>query len=72
MKTELEKAIFETMRKNPNNWKGNFYFNTNDPRILVRKINPRMGWSYNWASPYSYIAFISIILITAASIIFLK
>jgi uncharacterized membrane protein len=53
MKTKIEKAIFETMSKNPNNWNGIFYFNHNDPRILVRKINPGLGWSYNWASPYS-------------------
>jgi uncharacterized membrane protein len=72
MKTKLEKAIFETMSNNPNNWKGIFYFNPKDPRILVRKINPRLGWSYNWASPYSYIAFICIVLITAACFIFIK
>jgi len=29
MKTKLEKAIFDTMSKNPNNWKGIFYFNPN-------------------------------------------
>lgn len=72
MKTKLEKAIFETMSKNPNNWKGIFYFNPKDPRILVPKINPGLGWSYNWASPYSYIALICIVLITIASFIFLK
>jgi uncharacterized membrane protein len=72
MKTNLEKAIFETMSKNPNNWKGNFYFNSKDPRIIVRKINPLMGWSLNWASPYSYAAFICIILGTAACFIFIR
>ncbi len=45
MKSKLEKAILDTMSKNPNNWKGVFYFNPKDPRLLVRKINPRMGWS---------------------------
>jgi len=29
MKPKLEKAIFDTMSKNPNNWKGIFYFNPN-------------------------------------------
>jgi|NGEPerStandDraft_6_1074524.scaffolds.fasta_scaffold23038_3 uncharacterized membrane protein len=72
MKTKLEKAILDSMSNNPNNWKGNFYYNPQDPRILVRKINPRMGWSYNWASPYAYISFISIVLITAGCLIFLK
>jgi uncharacterized membrane protein len=72
MKSRLEKAILESMNKNPNNWKGIFYKNPNDPRILVRKINPAMGWTFNWASPYSYIALGCIILITIASMIFIK
>lgn len=71
MKSKLEKAILDSMSKNPNNWKGVFYFNPKDPRLLVRKINPRMGWSFNFASPYSYITLICIVLITIASIVFL-
>jgi uncharacterized membrane protein len=70
MKTKLENAILDSMSKNPNNWKGIFYFNSKDPRILVRKINPSMGWSFNFASPYSYIALTCIVLITIASIVF--
>jgi uncharacterized membrane protein len=71
MKSKLEKAILDSMNKNPNNWNGIFYYNTKDPRVLVRKIKPAMGWSLNWASPYSYISLICIILITIASIVFL-
>jgi uncharacterized membrane protein len=71
MKSKLEKAILDSMSKNPNNWKGVFYFNPKDPRLLVRKINPGMGWSFNFASPYSYITLICIVLITIASIVFL-
>lgn len=71
MKTKVEKAILDSMSKNPNNWKGIFYKNPNDPRILVRKNRPAMGWTYNWASPYSYISLACIILITIAAIIFL-
>jgi uncharacterized membrane protein len=72
MKSKLDKAIFESMSKNPNNWKGIFYYNPQDPRLVVRKVNPRMGWSFNFASPYSYITLGCIILITIAAIIFLK
>jgi uncharacterized membrane protein len=71
MKTKLEKAILDSMNSNPNNWKGIVYFNPNDPRILVHKINPSMGWTFNFAHPYSYVALISIVLITIASICFL-
>ena len=71
MKNKLEKAILESMTKNPNNWKGIFYINPNDPRILVRKRRFGAGWTFNWASPYSYICFVCIILITIAAIVFL-
>jgi uncharacterized membrane protein len=71
MKSKLEKAILDAMSNNPNNWKGIFYFNPKDPRSVVRKINPRMGWSFNFASPYSYITLICIVLITIAAIVFL-
>jgi uncharacterized membrane protein len=71
MKTKLEKAILDSMIQNPNNWKGIFYNNPNDPRVLVRRIKPGRGWSFNWASPYAYISFVCIIIITIAAIIFL-
>ncbi len=72
MKSRLDKAILDSMSRNPNNWKGIFYYNPRDPRLIVRKIHPFMGWSFNFASPYSYITLISIILITIAAIIFIK
>jgi len=67
MKTKLEKEILDTMSKNLNNWKGIFYFNHRDPRILVPKFNPAMGWTLNFASPYSYLFLIAIVLIVIAS-----
>jgi len=72
MKSKLDKAILDSMSRNPNNWKGIFYYNPSDPRLIVRKIHPLMGWSFNFASPYSYITLISIILITIAAIVFIK
>lgn len=63
MKTNLEKEIFESMRRDPNNWKGVFYFNRKDPRLMVRKLNPSMGWTLNFASPYSYYFLIALVLI---------
>lgn len=50
---------------------GIYYKNPNDPRLIVPKLNPSMGWTFNWASPYSYVTLICIILITIASIVFL-
>jgi uncharacterized membrane protein len=71
MKTKLDKAFLDAMSKNPNNWKGGFYFNPKDPRLFVRKYTPTLGWTFNFASPYSYITLGCIILITIASIVFL-
>lgn len=66
MKNKLDQAILDTMSKNPDNWKGIFYFNRKDPRILVPKLCPYMGWTLNFASPYSYISMACIILIIVA------
>jgi uncharacterized membrane protein len=71
MKSRLDKAILDSMINNPNNWKGIFYKNPNDPRVIVRKARPAGGWSFNWASPYAYISFVCIILITVAAFVFL-
>ena len=67
MKTKLDKEILDTMSKNPNNWKGVFYFNRKDPRLMVPKLYPSMGWTFNFASPYSYILILSIVLIIIAT-----
>ena len=72
MKTKLEKAILDSISKNPNNWRGVFYFNSKDPRILVPKQHPMMGWTLNYASPYSYIGLILIIFIVVGFIYFFQ
>jgi len=71
MKTELDQAILDSMSKNPNNWKSIFYFNRKDPRLIVPKLYPVMGWTFNFASIYSYITIVCIILIIIASVYFL-
>ena len=63
MNTELEKEFLDSARKNPGNWKGVFYNNRNDYRIIVPKQNALMGWTLNFSSPFAYIALIAIILI---------
>jgi uncharacterized membrane protein len=60
MKTKAGKEIENTMNKNPNNWKGIFYFNRSDYRIIVPKNNPYLGWTLNFASPYTYLFLIAI------------
>ena len=67
MKKERQKANYDLMNKNPDNWKGIFYFNRNDPRLTVPKFNPALGWTLNFANPYTYILILAIILLIIAS-----
>jgi len=71
MKNKINKELLDLMSRNPSNWRGTFYFNRKDPRLVVPKINPAMGWTFNFASPYSYIVLISVILIIVATQLFL-
>jgi uncharacterized membrane protein len=63
MKTKLDKQILDTMSKDPGNWKGPFYFNRKDTRLMVPKLYPSLGWTFNFASPYSYVTLGAIIMI---------
>lgn len=62
-----EKEFLNSMSKNPNNWKGIFYVNGKDPRIIVPKLNPSLGWTLNFGHKYAIIGFIIIILIIVIS-----
>jgi uncharacterized membrane protein len=44
------------MKTNPEYYKwGLFYFNREDQRIFVPKVNRLMGWTLNFARPEAYI-----------------
>ena len=66
MKKKPDQQILDAMSRDPGNWKGPFYFNKKDPRLRVPKQNPMMGWTYNFASPFAWVA---IALIVAVIII---
>lgn len=57
-----ENDFLENMRKNPSNWRGPFYYNRKDPRLQVPKLSG-LGWTPNFASPYSWLIIVGIILI---------
>ena len=57
---------FALMSKNPDNWKGIFYVNRKDPRIIVPKQNPAFGWTLNFGSVYAFLGLVAIILLIAA------
>lgn len=62
---ELKKQNPELMNSDSAKWFGPFYFNKNDSRIIVPKINPSLGGTFNLASPYAII----IIIVIVASIV---
>jgi len=63
MKSKPDKQFLDTMSRDPGNWKGPFYFNRNDPRLMVPKLHPSLGWTLNFASPASYIAIAALIAV---------
>jgi uncharacterized membrane protein len=67
MKVKIDEQILEAMRKDPGNWKGPFYFNKKDPRIIVPKLYAKTGMTFNFASPYPYLTIIAIAIIIIAS-----
>jgi uncharacterized membrane protein len=67
MNKKIDKELLNTMSRDPGNWRGLFYFNRKDFRIMVPKLYPVMGWTLNFASPYAYIILIAIIAIAVVS-----
>jgi uncharacterized membrane protein len=63
MKNKLDQEILDSMAKNPSNWRGILYFNRKDPRLIVQKQFPPLGWTFNFANPLTYLMIISIVLI---------
>jgi len=63
MKTQFEQYELDRMRNDPENyiW-GIFYFNPKDSRFFVPKRNYWMGWTLNFANPYSYLIILGIII----------
>jgi uncharacterized membrane protein len=72
MKSKSDKQFLDTMSKDPGNWKGPFYFNRKDPRLMVPKLHPSLGWTLNFASPRSYLAIAALIAIIIIGIFITK
>lgn len=63
MKRKLDTEILNTMRKNPENWKGVFYFNRKDPALIVPKYQSNRGLTLNFGNPLAYVFIILIIAV---------
>ena len=60
---EQETEFLNAMSKDPSNWKGVFYFNRKDPRLVVPKYNPKRGYTFNFANLNVYLIIAGFILI---------
>ncbi len=69
MKTKPDKQFLDNMSRNPAYWKGPFYFNRKDPRLMVPKLHPSLGWTLNFASTYAYIFLIALVTISIVTVI---
>jgi uncharacterized membrane protein len=48
----------------PSHWKwGLFYYNKNDKRIFPPKRIKQLGWTINFANPFSILTFIAILVL---------
>jgi uncharacterized membrane protein len=72
MRSKSDKQFLDAMSKDPGNWRGPFYYNRKDPRLMVPKFQSAMGWTLNFASPLSYIAIAALIAAIILIAIFFK
>jgi uncharacterized membrane protein len=68
-----EQDFYDRMIKDPGNWRGPFYFNRKDTRLIVPKgeFSIGWGWTFNCASPYTYLLLLGIVLVIVVSKYFL-
>ena len=58
------REIFKTWHNDPANWKwGVFYYNRQDKRLFPPKKYPALGWTINYANPFSILALALIVVI---------
>ena len=62
MKNDILNQNPELMSKDPENWRGIFYFNRKDSRLIVPKLNPAFGWTFNFGSLKAILIIIAIIV----------
>ena len=68
MSANSENTPIELMAKDPANWKGLIYFNKKDSRIIVPKLYPSFGWTFNMGNIYSYViiaVFLAVVAVLA-------
>lgn len=63
MRFNFDQYENDRMIDDPTNYKwGIFYFNAKDRRIVVPKRSRMMGWTLNFANPYTYLLLSALIV----------
>ncbi|HRI61286.1 MAG TPA: DUF5808 domain-containing protein [Saprospiraceae bacterium] len=58
------KEILQQWHDDPSNWRwGIFYYNKKDKRIFPPKRIQSLGWTVNFANPYSYLGFLVLFIL---------
>ncbi len=66
MASEADQKKHQEWHADPQNWKwGIFYYNKEDKRILPPKRIGWMGWTINFANPWSVVVFLLMMLAIA-------
>ena len=61
MQTSLQD---DEMHNDPKNYIGGLlYFNHHDKRVILPKRNRYLGWTFNFAHPYTYLIFTIILIV---------
>ena len=64
---DRKESNYDLWHRDPSNWRGGvFYFNRKDPRLMVPKRNPKMGWTLNFGNPLTYLVLLVLGLVIAA------
>ncbi len=61
MSKDIKKEMRELTHQDPKNWRGPFYINALDPRLMVPKYQRLMGWTLNFGNKYLYLLLIAVI-----------
>ncbi len=72
MKQKPDQSALYQMSGNTAYWKGPVYANRKDPRFIVPKRNPSLGWTLNFGHIIIWVAFALILLIAILSALFIK
>jgi uncharacterized membrane protein len=72
-KDKPDKELFDQWHDDPSNWRmGIFYYNKKDKRLFPPKRLRGLGWTVNFANPYSFLTLLVIIILILVVVIYGK